>query len=123
MRLQTNTISNTHHNLIILDVDGVINTTFAHSSKVENYSEETIGKEIAEYFLNNKEELNNFVIYDDSDGHIARLFPNSYLLVDTLVGLDDDICQKVKDVISEQGVKEWGHQTPFLFDRSNRLYN
>ena len=105
MRLQTNTISNTHHNLIILDVDGVINTTFAHSSEDgdnnNNYSEETIGKEIVEYFLNNKKELDSFVIYDDSDGNIARLFPNNYLLVDTLVGLDDDIAQKVKDIISE----------------------
>ncbi len=104
MRLQTNTISNTHHNLIILDVDGVINTTFVHSSNDDNnnnYNEETIGKEIAEYFLNNKEGLDSFVIYDDSDGNIAKLFPNNYLLVDTLAGLDDEICQKVKDIISE----------------------
>ena len=106
MRLQNNTISHTHHGLIFLDVDGVINTSFSRSSNKEednyiNYNEETIGKELAEFFLNNKNELDSFVIYDDVDGGVARLFPDNYLLLDTLTDFNDDICQKVKDLIIE----------------------
>lgn len=105
MRLQNNTISNTHHSLIFLDVDGVINTTFSHESNEkennDDYSEETIGKELATFFLINKEELDSLVVYDDINGDVSRLFPNNYLLVDTLSDFDDDISQKVKDIVTE----------------------
>lgn len=105
MRLQNNIISNTHHSLIFLDVDGVINTTFSKQSSegnvTSNYYEETIGKELAIFFFNNKEDLDNFVIYDDINGDISRLFPDDYLLVDTLSNFDDDICQKIKDIVVE----------------------
>ena len=105
MRLQNNTISNTHHSLIFLDVDGVINTTFSSDSNEENttnnYNEETIGKELATFFLANKEELDSFIIYDDINGDVSRLFPNNYLLVDTLSNYDDELCQKIKDIIVE----------------------
>ena len=106
MRLQNSTISNTHHGLIFLDVDGVINTTFSHSSNEEqsnsiNHSEETIGKELAEFFLNNQNKLDSFVIYDDVNGDVARLFPDNYLLLDTLADFNDDISQKVKGLIIE----------------------
>ena len=105
MRLQNNTISNTHHSLIFLDVDGVINTTFSRDSHEENsnqkYNNETIGQELATFFLANKEELDSFVVYDDINGDVAKLFPNNYLLVDTLVDFDDELCKKVKDIITE----------------------
>lgn len=105
MRLQNNTISNTHHSLIFLDVDGVINATFSRDSNEENpnqkYNSETIGQELATFFLANKEELDSFVVYDDINGDVAKLFPNNYLLVDTLVDFDDELCKKVKDIITE----------------------
>ena len=107
MRLQNSTISNTHHGLIFLDVDGVINTTFSNPSSSNNeltninYSEETIGKELAEYFLNNKGSLDSLVVYNDVNGDVAKLFPNNYLLLDTLADYDKDICQKVKELIIE----------------------
>lgn len=105
MRLQNNTISNPHHSLIFLDVDGVINTTFSHESNEENtninYSDETIGKELVTFFLNNKEELGSLVVYDDINGDVSKLFPNNYLLVDTLNNFDSDIIQKIKDIVVE----------------------
>lgn len=106
MRLQNNTISNNHHNLIFLDVDGVINATFSHDSSEKNtkpttYYNDNIGQELATFFLANKEDLDSFVVYDDINGDVARLFPNNYLLVDTLVDFDDELCKKVKDIITE----------------------
>ena len=105
MRLQNNTISNTHHSLILLDVDGVINTTFSQNSDEENvtsnYDDKTVGKELASFFLINKEDLDSVVIYDDINGDISRMFPDNYLIIDTLTNLDDDISQKIKDIINE----------------------
>lgn len=105
MRLQNNTISNSHHSLIFLDVDGAINTSFSHKSDEEksniNFSEETIGKELVTFFLTNKEELDNLVIYDDINGKVAQIFSNNYLLVDTLANFDDEIYQKIQDIVIE----------------------
>lgn len=105
MRLQNNTISNNHHSLIFLDIDGVINTTFSHESCEENtkptYHNDSIGQELATFFLANKEDLGSFVVYDDINGDVARLFPNNYLLVDTLIDFDNELCKKVKDIIIE----------------------
>ena len=105
MRLQNNTISNSHHSLIFLDVDGVINASFSQESNEENtninFNEQTIGKELVTFFLTNKEELDSLVIYDDINGEVAQLFPNNYLLVDTLADFDDEIYRKIKDIVVE----------------------
>ena len=104
MQTKANPISNTQHRLIFLDIESVINTSFAcEKEEVENsnYTEETIGKDITECFLKNKGYLDGLVVYDDINGEMAKLFPNSYLLVDTLMGFDNDVYQRAIDLIFE----------------------
>ena len=96
MRFKTNTISNTHHNYIFLDVEEMINITFACAEEDNNninYSDTTIGKEMVECCLNNKSCLDSLVVYDDTDDEFTKLL--------SLNNFSGDLYQRVEDLVCE----------------------
>ena len=99
MRLKNNSISNTHHKLVLMDLDHYVASYIQKERRanlsMNNYVEEakdivpTLNPSIVEYCLNREDHLENIVILDEYDED-AELFPNSYLLPDPLLYLDED---------------------------------
>ena len=104
MRFKNSTISNTHHKLIVMDVDAVIdsyiNTDKLPSERANltlaNYVEEaknivpSLKESVVNYCLNNEDKMENLIVIDEYDEE-ADSFPNSYLSPGPLYYVDDDM--------------------------------
>ena len=103
MRFKNSTISNTHHKLVIMDVDTVIdsyiNTDKLPSERANfsltNYVEEAkniipnLKESVVNYCLNKEDKMENLIVIDEYDEE-ADFFPNSYLSPGPLYYVDDD---------------------------------
>lgn len=91
MSLKNKTIFYTQPKHIFLDVNGAIETYFSTYQNIQedefehpSYSGDTnikkfVCQKLVNYLIENKNYLEDFILVDDSNGEIAKLFPNNCL--------------------------------------------
>lgn len=60
--------------------------------------EDNRGKQIRDY-LSIATDIKKFAILDDNDEGISELYPKEFIQVDRFHGLDEKVCQKIKEVL------------------------
>lgn len=66
---------------------------------IEEDIEDNRGKQIRDYLVNNK--ADKFVILDDMDDGISDYFPNEFIKVNRFFGLNEEICNRVKEILNK----------------------
>ena len=113
MSLKNKTIFYTHPKHIFLDVNGAIATYFSTyqitsedefeqaSFSGDTHSRQSACKKVVKYLIENKNYLEDFILLDDSNGEISKLFPNNCLLEEAMRCLKDYNYQTNLELICE----------------------
>ena len=113
MSLKNKVVYYTHPKYIFLDVNGAIATYFStyqitnedefeHATYSESsHSRKSISKRIVKYLIENKNYLEDFILLEDTNGQISKLFPNNCLSEETMKSLKDYNHQTNLELICE----------------------